>query len=250
MKLLVVDDEPPARAKLRRFLSDLPGVELAGEAGDGAQALALAASTPVDAVLLDIQMPGMSGLEAAVALPPGILVAFVTAYDEFAVRAFELNAVDYVLKPYTRERLAACVERLRQRLPADARERQRQGLLAALHELQPVPGHWMVAHRGALHRIALADVEAVEAADNYVELHTASASWLDRVTLAAFLAHPAAHDFVRVHRSWAVNVLRVARIAPLPKGDAELTTEAGRTVRVSRRFREALVNAARAVRRP
>jgi len=241
VRLLLVDDEPPARAKLRRLLAGMPEVDVAGEAGDAEEALAVLARAPADAALLDIQMPGMSGLELAATLPPALLVAFTTAYDAYAVQAFELNAVDYLLKPFTRERLQACVERLRGRLAPQAREQQRQGLLAALHSLQPVPGHWMVSHRGALHRIALADIEAVEAADNYVELHTASASWLDRVTLAAFLAHPAAGTFVRVHRSFAVNVGRIARIAPLAKGDAELTMESGRVVRVSRRYREELM---------
>lgn len=241
IRVAIVDDEAPARAKLRRFLADMPEVKIVGEAGDGQGALALLAAEPVDAVLLDIQMPGVDGLEVAAALPDGVLAAFTTAYDEFAVRAFELNAVDYLLKPFTRERLQACITRLCQRLDPQARQQQRQGLLSALHALQPVPGHWMVSHRGALHRVPLADVEAVEAADNYVELHTASRSWLDRVTLAAFLAHPAAHDFVRVHRSVAVNLQRIARVAPLSKGDAELTTDGGRTVRVSRRYREALL---------
>jgi len=240
MNVLIVDDEPPARAKLRRFLTDIEGVHIAGEAGSGDEALQLAAQSAVDAVFMDIQMPGLTGLEAAASMPAGTLVAFTTAYDEFAVKAFELNAVDYLLKPFTRERLAACVERLRQRLPGPAREEQRQGLLAALHSLQPVAGHWMVSHRGALHRVALADVEVVEAADNYVELHTAAHTWLDRVTLAAFLAHPGAGDFVRVHRSFAVNRMRILRIEPLAKGDAQLTMDSGRSVRVSRRYREML----------
>jgi two-component system, LytTR family, response regulator len=245
MKLLIVDDEPPARAKLRRFLGEMPDVEIAGEAGDGHAAMSMVSDTAPDAVLLDIQMPGMTGLEVAATLPPGVLVAFTTAFDEFAVRAFELNAVDYLLKPFTRERLQACIARLRQRLSNDGRAQQRQGLLAALHSLQPVPGHWMVAHRGALHRVPLDEVEVVEAADNYIELHTATASWLDRTTLAAFLAHPAAGGFVQVHRSAAVNAMRIARIAPLAKGDAALTTVAGRSVRVSRRYRDALLASAR-----
>lgn len=241
MKLMIVDDEPPARAKLRRFLGDLPDVDLVGEAGSGEEALSLVAAASIDAVLMDIQMPGMNGLAAAASLPAGTLVAFTTAYDEFAVKAFELNAVDYLLKPFTRERLAACIDRLRQRLPAPEREQQRQGLLAALHSLQPLAGHWMVSHRGALHRVALADVEVVQAADNYVELHTASATWLDRITLSAFLEHPSTAEFARVHRSFAVNRARILRVAPLAKGDAELTMDSGRTVRVSRRFRDALM---------
>ena len=118
MNLLLVDDEAPALAKLRRFLADEADVRVVGEAADGSAALAFVEAQPeaVDAVLLDIQMPGRSGLEIAAALPAHVLVAFATAYDEYAVQAFDLNAVDYLLKPYTRERLAACVTRLRARL--------------------------------------------------------------------------------------------------------------------------------------
>lgn len=249
MKLLLVDDEPQARAKLRRFLADMPEVELVGEAGDGAEALALVQQTGADAVLLDIQMPRMDGLTAAAAMPAGTVVAFTTAYDEFAVRAFELNAVDYLLKPIVRERLQACVAKLQRQLAPPQREQQRQGLLSALHGLQPLArsaegsGHWLVLHRGALQRVVLAEVELLEAEDNYVWLHTPAQSWLDRGTLAAMLAHPAAGSlFVRVHRSFAVNPRCIARIAPLARGDAQLVLASGREVRVSRRFREQLAD--------
>lgn len=245
MKLLLVDDEPQARAKLRRFLADVPELQVVGEAGDGVEALALLQHTPADAVLLDIQMPRLDGLATAAALPEGVLVAFTTAYDQFAVTAFELNAVDYLLKPITRERLTACVHKLQRQLAPAERAQQRSGLLAALHGLQPIEGHWMVLHRGALHRVALAEVDCVEAEDNYVWLHTAAQSWLDRCTLAAFLAQPAGRGFVRVHRSAAVNLRRIVRIEPLARGDAQVLTEGGRTVRVSRRFRDELVAALR-----
>jgi two-component system, LytTR family, response regulator len=241
VKLLIADDEPPALVKLRRFLADIADVAIVAEAGDGAQALQLSRDVAADAILLDIQMPLLSGLEVATALPDGMLVVFVTAYDEHAVRAFELNAVDYLLKPYTRERLLACIERLRLRLRPEAREQQRVGLLGALHQIQPIAGHWMVPHRGALQRVALSEIECVEAADNYIELHTAAKSWLDRITLAAFLAHPAARGFLRVHRGHAVNLDRIVRIEPMGKGDAELTLTSGRRVRVSRRYRDALL---------
>jgi len=245
MKLLLVDDEPQARAKLRRFLAGRADVQLVGEAGHGEQALTLAASSGADAMLLDIQMPGLDGLQTAAALlqrlPRAPLVAFTTAYDAFAVQAFDLNAVDYLLKPITRERLEACIDKLKRQLALPAREPQRQGLLTALHQLQPVPGHWMVLHRGALQRVALAEVDLVEAEDNYIWLHTDRTSWLERATLAGFLAHPAAAAFVRVHVSFAVARERIVRIEPLARGDAQLTTAGGRTVRVSRRFREALL---------
>jgi two-component system LytT family response regulator len=176
-------------------------------------------------------------------LPAHVLVAFATAYDEFAVQAFELNAVDYLLKPFTRERLGACVARLRARLAPAERAQQRQRLTTALHALQPVAGHWLVADRGAMRRVALADIECVSAADNYIELQSATATWLDRTTLAAFLAHPAAARFVRVHRSCAVQPAHVAGLEPLGSGDAQLRLVSGRVIRLSRRYREAWVKA-------
>ena len=240
MNVLLVDDEAPALAKLRRFLADDPDVTVVGEAADGVAALAAVAANPdaVDAVLLDIQMPGRSGLEVAAALPAHVLVAFTTAFDEYAVQAFELNAVDYLLKPFTRERLAACVTRLRERLAPPERVQQRQRLTTALHALQPVADHWLVADRGEMRRVPLAEVECVTAADNYIELHSATATWLDRTTLAAFLAHPAARRFVRVHRSCAVQPDRVQALEPLGSGDAQLRLASGRCLRLSRRYRE------------
>jgi two-component system LytT family response regulator len=244
LRLVLVDDEAPARAKLRRFLADCDAVEVVAEAADGTEALAVVDTRAghVDALLLDIEMPGLGGLEVAAALPPQVLVAFTTAYDEFAVRAFDLNAVDYLLKPFTRERLQACVERLRARLAPTERARQRQQLAAALHQLQPVAGHWVVPERGGLRRVALAEIECVSAADNYVELHAASRSWLDRTPLAAFLEHPAvAGCFVRVHRSSAVQLAHVQAVEPLERGDASLRLTSGRRVRLSRRYRDALM---------
>jgi len=241
MKLLIVDDEPPARAKLRRLLSDMPGVTLVGEAADADEALALAITHAPDAALLDIQLPGRSGLELALLLPPGVVCAFCTAFDQHAVRAFELNAVDYLLKPYTGERLAEAVARMQQRLAAAGAAPRRGALLTALQQLQPLTGDWLVPQRGGgLRRLPLAEVEWVAAADNYIELHAPPACHLDRRTLAEFLAHPAAKGFVQVHRSHAVNPVHVLGIAPLPRGEAQLTLRSGETLRISRSFRDAL----------
>ncbi|MEP6504180.1 MAG: LytTR family transcriptional regulator DNA-binding domain-containing protein, partial [Betaproteobacteria bacterium] len=156
-----------------------------------------------------------------------------------------LNAVDYLLKPFTRERLAACIGRLRTRLAPQERTQQRQCLTTALHQLQPVAGHWLVDDRGELRRVALADIECAGAADNYVELHTVATTWLDRTTLAAFLAHVGAR-FVRVHRSFAVQPAAVHAIEPLANGDAQVRLASGRVVRVSRRYKAALVEALKA----
>ena len=241
MKLLIVDDEPPARAKLCRLLADLPGISAVIEAGDAVEALAQIAQHKPDAALLDIQMPGISGLELALALPEGMACAFSTAFDQYAVRAFELNAVDYLLKPFTPQRLAETVQRLQQRL-AGPSPQHRGSLLNALQQMQPVPAHWLVPQRGGgLLRLPLATVERVAAADNYIELYSPPMCHLDRRTLADFLAHPAAQGFVRVHRSHAVNAAHITALAPLPRGEAELTLSSGAKVRVSRGFRSDLV---------
>jgi DNA-binding LytR/AlgR family response regulator len=149
-----------------------------------------------------------------------------------------LSAVDYLLKPFTRERLAACVTRLRARLAPPGRAQQRQRLTSALHALQPVADHWLVADGGEMRRVPLAEVECVSAADNYIELHSHGASWLDRTTLVAFLAHPAGRRFVRVHRSCAVQPSLVRALEPLGSGDAQLRLASGRTIRLSRRYRD------------
>lgn len=240
MRLLIVDDEPPALAKLRRLLQAMPEVSWLGEAGDAEQALALLRQERVDAVLLDIQMPGMSGLELALQMPVGVQVAFCTAYDEHALRAFDLNAVDYLLKPYTPERLAQTVQRLATRLALPMKPDTSGTLLGALQQLQPVAAHWLVLRQGRLHKLPLAEVEWVAAADNYIELHAPPQSYLERRSLAAFLEHSAAAGFVRVHRCHAVNASHIQAIGPLPHGEANLTLSSGQQLRVSRSYRSKL----------
>lgn len=238
MRLLIVDDEPPALAKLRHLLREQPGLSWLGEARDAAEALQILAAHPVDAVLLDIQMPGQTGLELALQLPPGVVCAFSTAYDAYAVQAFELNAVDYLLKPYTAERLQECLRRVRERLAQ--RTQARGSLLSALQQLQPVDAHWLVEKRGVLVKLPLSDLQWVSAADNYIELHAPPECYLERRSLAEFLAHPAARSFVRVHRSHAVNAAHISQVAPLPHGEALLTLSCGEQLRVSRSYRSQL----------
>ena len=241
IKLLIVDDEPPARAKLRRLLAAMPGIGQVIEAANATEALALVEQHEPDAALLDIQMPGQSGLELALALPDDMVCAFSTAFDQFAIQAFELNAVDYLLKPFTGERLAETIKRMQARLATADRSPQRGALLTALAQLQPLSTHWLVPQRGGgLMKLPLASVEWVAAADNYVELHAPPACHLDRRTLGDFLAHPAAQGFVRVHRSHAVNPAHVTALATLPSGAVQLTLASGRRLRVSRGYRSQL----------
>lgn len=231
MRVLVVDDEPAARAKLRRLLSAQAGVSEVAEAPDAPTALALLARQRFELAILDIEMPGGSGLQLASQLPTGCCCVFSTAYGEHALRAFELGAIDYLLKPYTAERLATTLERVRAQL----------ALPASVPSLRVGEGETWVHTREGRQRIRLADVQWLAAADNYVALHLPPLSFLERGGLSALLERPDwAGLFLRVHRSHAVNPAHVMRVMPCRDGEALLTMRAGQVLRVSRGYREVL----------
>ncbi|MFC4930822.1 LytR/AlgR family response regulator transcription factor [Massilia sp. GCM10023247] len=232
MRLLIVDDERPARERLRRMLAQEAGIEAVEEAADADTALLMMAGFRPDALLLDIQMPERSGIDLAAALPaPAPLVVFVTAHDEHALRAFDADAIDYLLKPFDQERLRRALARLRQRL--DGRAAAPGGL---------APRQLMVTERGATRVVQVADIDWIETADNYVALHTARAAPLLRQTLAGLLAQ-LGPEFVRCHRRAAVRLAAVERIVPLDKGDCELVLRSGARVPCSRQYRAAVRSA-------
>ncbi|MFO1268148.1 MAG: LytTR family DNA-binding domain-containing protein [Rubrivivax sp.] len=229
MRVLIVDDEPPARARLRRLLAAAADVQVVGEACDGQEALALAASAQPDALFLDVQMPGASGLDVAASLPdPAPAVVFVTAFDRYALPAFDAAAVDYLLKPVEPPRLARALQRLRERQQAQAAQRRLP------------PAQLLIPDRGRTHVLAVAEILWLEAADNYVVVHTAERSPLMRRTLAA-LVHDLGEGFARTHRGAAVALAQVREVQPLDKGDARLVLRDGTTVPCSRQHRAALV---------
>lgn len=230
MRILIVDDERPARERLRRMLALESGIEAVGQAQDAHSALLLIPEFRPDALLLDIQMPELSGIDLAASLPdPAPLIVFVTAHDEHAVRAFDANAIDYLLKPFDQERLRRALSRLRQRLALGAAQGMAPGL--------PVR-QLLVAERGGTRVVPVADIDWLETADNYVVLHTAYGAPLLRHTLTALLAQlgPA---FVRCHRRAAVRLSAIERIHPLDKGDCELVLRSGARVACSRQYRVA-----------
>lgn len=229
LRLLVVDDEPPARARLRRLLAALPGVQVVGEAGSGLQALALAESLRPDALLLDVQMPELSGLDVAASLPEdGPVVVFVTAYDDYALPAFDAAALDYLLKPVDPARLARAIGRIRQRRPQAA--------------ARPAPARLVVAERGQLHVIDCSELLWLQAADNYVELHGAQRMHLLRRTLDGLLAD-LGPGFVRIHRSRAVALAAVSAVEAAGRGNATVALRDGTRLACSRPWREGLQNA-------
>jgi len=229
MRALIVDDEALARSKLLRMLRAFPDVEVIGEASDGASALMLTAQLRPDVIFLDVQMPDVDGFDVAASLPDDALaLVFVTAFDQYALRAFDAQAADYLLKPVEPERLARTVQRLRERVRGAARPSV------------GMPAHLMIADRGQTHVVRCADIEWLEAADNYVNIHLAARSLLMRRTLAALLndLEPA---FVRTHRGAAVALAAVLAVRPRGKGDATVVLRSGVEVPCSRQHRETLM---------
>ncbi|HEY6454375.1 MAG TPA: response regulator [Steroidobacteraceae bacterium] len=239
IRALIVEDEAPARDKLRRWLAEQPDIEVTGTAQDGLAAVAAIDSAHPDVVFLDIQMPGLSGLEVAAQLDPDSapLLVFVTAFDEHAIKAFELNAVDYLLKPYDKDRLHKTLERIRSRRDST------DGAAAAIRAARTHTGaaERLLVPKGAqLQLIDANSIHWLEADDNYVHVHTAEARYLLRRTLNDLLALLGEERFVRIHKSTAVNVAQVAALAPLFKGDHEVQLRSGVKLRLSRRYKDAV----------
>jgi two-component system LytT family response regulator len=234
MRILIVDDERPARDKLRRLLAQEAGVADIAEARDGVEALQRIAEFQPHAVFLDIQMPEVSGIELAASLPaPAPLIVFVTAFDQYAIRAFDANAIDYLLKPYDQARLQRALQRVRQRLPAGPTA------LPPFDAGHPVR-QLLIAERGTTRIVRVDQIQWIETADNYVVLHTAGEHPLMRQTLAGLLDKLGA-GFVRCHRRAAVQLEWIDSVVALDKGDCELVLRGGARVPCSRQYRAGVI---------
>jgi two-component system, LytTR family, response regulator len=222
IRALVVDDEPLPRERIRTLLADQPSVEVIGECGDGAEAVRLIIELKPDLVFLDIQMPELDGFEVLESLDAGHLpsVIFVTAFDEYAVRAFEVSAIDYLLKPIDPARFAQALARVSGRLtgtPGDTRDLQ-----AFLHRWRAERGYasrFVVRSGGKLTFVRAQEVDWIDAAGNYVRLHSAGRQHLVRETMKSVEARLDPEVFVRVHRSAIVNIDRVVSLEPYFHGE-------------------------------
>lgn len=247
LRALIVDDEAVARRRVRRLLHKEPDVEVVGECADGAAAVEAIAAERPDLVFLDVQMPERDGFEVLQQLPRAALPAFVfvTAFDRYALRAFEVHAVDYLLKPFTAERFHEALARVRER-----RTRPPDGLRALVDELQARAGYLrrLAVHAGR--RVVLLDVQAIDwlqAADNYVTVHAGGREHLVRTTLADLERQLDPERFVRIHRSAVVAIDRVRELHPATHGDFDVVLHDGTHLTLGRRWRARLE---RALRRP
>lgn len=234
---LVVDDEPIARRAIVRLLRDDPDIELLGECGDGASAVEAIGHQSPTLVFLDIQMPAMSGMEVAATIGAERMPAtvFVTAFEQYAVRAFEANAVDYLVKPFSRERFAATLRRVKTRLSAG--EDSSAQILQALQALRQRDEHMQRIPVRIDEHIGFIDVDDIvwiKASGNTVQIHLADRVHEMRETMSALAARLDPRHFARVHRSAIINVRRVQAIHPWFNGYHVVTMDTGQKLRMSR----------------
>lgn len=238
MTILIADDEAPSREKLKRMLGQLaPGHGII-EARDGLEAMELIEQQKPDILVLDIHMPEMTGLEVAMEIGDRFPVIFVTAYDEYAIRAFELFAVDYLLKPYSLQRLDVAIQRAYSRIDKPAIIPSKE-LLALAKNLSPQHAPRILVRTGErMLPLSISSINWIASMGNYLELHTEDGKFIERDTMNNFLSRLDSR-FIRVHRSFSVKLDEVRKVEAVFKGDYQLTMSDGNTVKLSRHYRDA-----------
>ena len=245
IRALVVDDEPLARERLTTLLRDVPDVECVGECGDGRAALAALEEERPDLLFLDVQMPELGGFEVLDAIEPERMpvVIFVTAYDDYALRAFDAHAVDYLLKPFDRERFDWALRRARTMIAADRGNELAERLRSLLAEVRPTARRLIripVRSGGNVVFLRAEEIEWIEGAGNYVRLHAGDRSHLIRATLRGLEERLDPDRFVRVHRSAIVNLDHVRALQPWFHGDYVVIMESGARVNTGRTYQPAI----------
>ncbi|MBL9128847.1 MAG: response regulator [Verrucomicrobiales bacterium] len=246
MRVIIVDDEPLARDRLRSLLSKESDIQIVAECGDGREAVSAVQRENPDVLFLDIQMPELDGFGVLAQLRSGRmpLVVFVTAFDEFAVKAFEFHAFDYLLKPFDKDRLKSAVARIRETLAPKATPTTdlSDRLTALLETIQSGTGPDRIAVKldGRVIFLRPTDIDWIEAQDNYVKLHVGREAHLVRDTISNFETRLDGKRFIRIARSTIVNIDRVREMQPMFHGEYVVILQDGSKLTMSRGYRETL----------
>lgn len=245
IRTVIVDDEPLARRGIRALLKEEKDLEIISECGDGREALAVIAAHKPDLVFLDVQMPELSGFDvvAAIGVQRMPAVIFVTAYDKYAMRAFEVHALDYLLKPLDGDRFASALQRARLQLERKSvhdLSRRLQSLLDDLKPTQKYTKRLVIKSAGRIFFLDVAEIVWIEAADNYVRLHAGRESHLLRETMTSLEKRLDPDQFVRVHRSRIINIRQLRELQPLFRGEYDIMLRDGTRLESGRGYREKL----------
>lgn len=247
IRAIIVDDEKPARHRLRELLEKRADIGAVAECSNGAEAVRQIRALQPDLLLLDIQMPGLDGFgvveEIGAAQMPATI--FVTAYDQYALKAFEVSALDYLLKPFSDERFERSLERVLSFVSARRREELSQRILSLLDQIQPEQPNktsapldrLMIKDGGRVLFLQVEEIDWIEAAGVYVQIHTAGKTWLHRISLSELEAKLDARQFIRIHRSTIVNLSRIRELRPHSHGDFLVALRDGAELKLSRRYR-------------
>lgn len=243
MQALIVDDEPLARQRVRLLLEEEPDVSIVGECGDGFEAVEQIEATRPDLVFLDVQMPDMDGFEVLRRVPREVLpvVVFTTAYDQHALRAFEVHALDYLLKPFKPARFREAVQRARDLLTNKQAGAAARSLLALVGQTPASTGQLTrlaVKTPGKVRFVEVAQIQAIEAAGKYAVVHVAGENHVLRESMGWLETHLPAGRFLRISRSVIVNVDQIAELQPMFKGENLVVLKNGRSYPATRPFRE------------
>ncbi len=244
IRTLIADDQPMARERLAALLNEEPDVQVVAACASGTEAVSAIQRHQPDLVFLDMQMPELDGLGVIAAVGPERMpsVVFVTAYDEFALRAFDVHALDYLLKPFGRQRFQKALDRARGHLSRERAGDLAKRLVALVDDVRPAPRaeRIMVRSGARVVFVETRQIDWVEAEGNYVRLHVGSESHLIRDTMNAVEARLGGVSFVRIHRSRIVNIDRVSEMRLVYNGEYEVVLRSGRALGVSRMYRDKL----------
>jgi two-component system, LytTR family, response regulator len=244
LRALIVDDEPLARERIRTLLAQDPEVSLLGECRNGREAVKAIREERPDVVFLDVQMPGPDAFQVIQEVGPARMpaVVFVTAYDRYALKAFEVHAVDYLLKPFDAARFHEALRRARATIDASGRAEAERKLASLIKELSASPGVERLAVRSGsrVSFVGVDEIDYVEACGNYVRLHCGAERHLMRETLGGLEARLPVRRFVRIHRSTIVNLERIKELQPLFHGDWSVVLRSGTRLTLSRSYRDRL----------
>ncbi len=245
IRTLIVDDEPLGRERIRTLLGSDPEIEITGECGDGRQAITAIEKFSPELLFLDVQMPELDGFQVLEAITPRQMpfVIFVTAYDRYAVQAFEINALDYLLKSFDRERFLTALRRAKDEIQRSREGHWNDRLAGLLEDLQArkkVLTRIIIRSAGRIGFLRVEEIDWIEAADNYVRLHAGRESHLIRETLQSLEKRLDSTKFLRIHRSTIVNIDRIQELRPLFHGDYSVKLVDGTGLTLSRKFRENL----------